>query len=73
MTIAIPIWEGRISPLFDTAQRILLATIRKEEILDQRVVELPNLTFKECIHFLIEKKVNIIICGAISQPLSKST
>ncbi|MCG8375007.1 MAG: NifB/NifX family molybdenum-iron cluster-binding protein, partial [Chlorobiales bacterium] len=71
MNVAVPVWEGRVSPLFDTAQRILLAETFDSRIRCQKVLELPNQTFKECVGFLCNQKVRVLICGAISQPLSR--
>lgn len=71
MNIAVPVWQGRVSPLFDTAQNILLADVVDGEIGDRRLIGLPNDTFKECVRFLSEQKVHVLICGAVSQPLAK--
>jgi predicted Fe-Mo cluster-binding NifX family protein len=67
MRVAIPLWQGRVSPVFDEASRILLIDIshnkeqqRKEEYLsDQNPFERARL--------LPKLGVDLLICGMISQ------
>ncbi|HUU26807.1 MAG TPA: NifB/NifX family molybdenum-iron cluster-binding protein [archaeon] len=70
MRIALPVWQGRISPVFDTARKIILIEIENgreisrteelvgEAVLPQRALKLSNLG------------VNVLLCGAISRPLA---
>ena len=70
MRLAIPTWQGRVSPVFDSAQRLLIVdaadgseTGRSEEglgsgLLPQRVARLKELG------------VDVLVCGAISRPLA---
>jgi predicted Fe-Mo cluster-binding NifX family protein len=65
--VAIPLWKGRISPVFDEASRILLVDIsskreqhRREEFL---IVQNPF----ERAKLLPKLGVDILICGMISQ------
>jgi predicted Fe-Mo cluster-binding NifX family protein len=66
MKIAIPIWEGKISPVFDTASRLLILqveekneTSRFETFLDE-----TDLT-RRCLR-IQALGVDTLICGAIS-------
>lgn len=71
MTVAIPQWEGRVSPVFDVARSLLLIAIedgrevrRDEKPLDRaglhgRAAEVSGLG------------VDVLICGAISAPLEE--
>ena len=43
MKIAITVWGNRISPVFDSAQTILLAHIESGKIVEQRREFLPRL------------------------------
>ena len=70
MRVAIPIWEDKVSPVFDTASRLLIV-----EIEGQREAS----RFETCLNeqdisrrcFRIQKLgVDILVCGAISRPLS---
>jgi predicted Fe-Mo cluster-binding NifX family protein len=69
MRTAIPIAEGRISPLFDVARRLLLVDIenerevrRTEEVMEER--ELAARARR-----VAELGADVLVCGAISRPL----
>lgn len=66
MKIAIPVWEGKVSPVFDTASRLLILqvedkneTSRFETFLDE-----TDLT-RRCMR-IQALGVDTLICGAIS-------
>jgi len=70
MKIALPVWEGRVSPVFDTARRLLLVdcddaveVARSEEPLTERLA--PRRAAR-----LMDLGANVLICGAISRPLA---
>lgn len=69
MRIAIPIVDGRISPVFDVAERLLLVDVedgsevrRSEEVLEDHAIETRTKRVAQ-LH------VNVLVCGAISRPL----
>lgn len=67
MILAIPIWQGRVSPVFDVAQRAVLADgkdgdqLREEFDLGSHDPALRART-------IAALGVGAVICGAISQP-----
>ena len=68
MRIAIPIWESKISPVLDTASRLLIVerenrstTSRFEIYLDEQDV------LRRCLR-IQAAGVDTLICGAISRP-----
>jgi predicted Fe-Mo cluster-binding NifX family protein len=70
MRIAIPIWQSRVSPVFDVAGRLLLVdvadgceTARSEEAMAETL--LPNKARR-----LKDLSVDVLICGAVSRPLA---
>jgi predicted Fe-Mo cluster-binding NifX family protein len=68
MKVAIPIWEDRVSPVLDTASRLLVIDVenRKEASRSETYLEGLDL-FRRC--FRIQNLgVDILICGAISRP-----
>ena len=67
MKVAITVWGNRISPVFDSAQTILLADIENGEIVDQRREFLPRLVASGLARMLVEKDIETLICGAISE------
>ena len=70
MTIAMPSWEGRVSPLLDVAGRLLvvhfeerLETGRQEILLNQS----QSSQLAKCIR---ETGTDVLVCGGISQELA---
>jgi predicted Fe-Mo cluster-binding NifX family protein len=70
MKIAIPTWNGRISPVFDTASRLLVLDIREKHEVARFETDISE-------HFLPSKamrltglEIDTLICGAISRPLA---
>ncbi|MGD2108039.1 MAG: NifB/NifX family molybdenum-iron cluster-binding protein [Phycisphaerae bacterium] len=69
MRVAVPVWGERVSPVFDVANRLLMADIegdqeifRNELILDERE---PGRRAQR----VAELHVDVLICGAISEAL----
>jgi len=69
MKVAIPHWQGRVSPVFDVAGNMLVVDIddgvehaRRDVVLD--VEDLQGRAAR-----LTESGVNVLVCGAISRPL----
>jgi len=69
MKIAIPTWNGRVSPVFDTASRLLVVEIKEESEVARFETDISE-------HFLPSKTMRLtglgidtLICGAISRPL----
>jgi predicted Fe-Mo cluster-binding NifX family protein len=66
MLIAIPIWEGRVSPVFDVAQRLALTTIESGAVINTAEMPLPSQDVMARVKLLAERKVDVLLCGAIS-------
>jgi predicted Fe-Mo cluster-binding NifX family protein len=66
MRIAIPAWNGRISPVFDVAR-----SIRVIDITDGGVTHTKNHALKNESRAakLVELGIDLLICAAISTPL----
>ena len=71
MRLAIPTWNGRISPVFDVAERLLLVDLdegaevmRQEALIDETDVA-------SRASRITDLGVDTLICGAISQPLEQ--
>ena len=69
MKIAIPIWDGFVSSVFDFAHRLLLVEIQNGRELSRSEVPLQATSLPERAGRLKQLGVNAIICGAISRPL----
>ncbi len=70
MKIALTVWEKRISPVFDVA-----ATVAVYDIFDGKIHKEIELDFSEMNAYekvleLAKLNTGIIICGAVSRPVS---
>jgi predicted Fe-Mo cluster-binding NifX family protein len=72
MRIAIPVWQGRISPVFDVAGQLLLVELadgrevaREEHLADETTAD-------ERTRKLAEIGIETLICAGISQSLEAS-
>jgi len=70
MKIAIPTWNGRVSPVFDTASRLLVVEIKEDSEIARFETDISE-------HFLPSKSMRLtglgidtLICGAISRPFA---
>ncbi|CAM3551202.1 hypothetical protein VA7868_03942 [Vibrio aerogenes CECT 7868] len=69
MKAAFTIWNDRISPVFDVAGHILLVDVNHPKGMTAgEVLSLPQKTADK-LTFLCNQEVNVLVCGAISQPL----
>lgn len=67
MKVAMTVWGNRISPVFDSAQTILLADIEDGKIVDRRREFLPRMVAPGLARMVAEKGIDTLICGAISE------
>ena len=67
MKVAMTVWGNRISPVFDSAQTILLADIEDGKIVDRRREFLPRMVDPGLARMVAEKGIDTLICGAISE------
>jgi predicted Fe-Mo cluster-binding NifX family protein len=71
MKIAVTVWEGRISPVFDVSRQIVILTIERKVVIAIRTEGIEMATSAHKIDRLIELGVKTLICGAISEPLHR--
>jgi predicted Fe-Mo cluster-binding NifX family protein len=69
MKIAMPIWNGFVSSVFDFAHKLLLVEIQSGKELSRSEVPLQAESLPQRAGRLKQLNVNAIICGAISRPL----
>ena len=72
MRIAVPVWEGRISPLFDVAKQLLIVDIEEGKELSRCVMRLEEEWLPNRVSQLVESAVEVLICGGISRSLVDS-
>lgn len=68
MRVAIPVWQNRVSPVFDTAGRVLLSDLGEGG--ERFEVPLTGANPAQRVGRLSELGVGVLICGAISRPLA---
>ena len=69
MKVAMPIWGGRISPVFDAAGRLLVVQVEEGAEVDRSEVPLGEGSLPGTARHLSELGVDVLICGAISRAL----
>lgn len=69
MNVAIPVWCGRVSPVFDTAGRLVVVTVQDGQSADRRQVDLPAVDSLQRVEQVAGLGVDVLICGAVSQVL----
>jgi len=67
MTIAITIWETRISPVFDSARNLLVVETDGAEMTGKKVVMFDSHLFDRFLMQLLELEVRVFICGALCE------
>ena len=70
MTIAIPEFNGRVSPVFDTCQHLLVFDIRPDGKREETKVDWSKVVRPYRAFQLRNNKVDTLICGGISNWLA---
>jgi hypothetical protein len=71
MRIALPIWEDKISPVLDTASRLLVLTEKGGGKSDRFEVSLDGMDLHSRCFRIQALEVQILICGAVSSLFSR--
>jgi predicted Fe-Mo cluster-binding NifX family protein len=66
LKVAIPTFNSRVSPRFDFAAKVLIATIENGKVSDREHFSLTNLNTIRRSILLREQEVTVVICGGIS-------
>ena len=70
MKIAIPVWQGNVSGVFDFAHKLLLVELENGKEKSRQEVSLAEQSCQERAAKLRQLNVGVLICGAISRPLA---
>ncbi|MFH1844233.1 MAG: NifB/NifX family molybdenum-iron cluster-binding protein [bacterium] len=71
MRVAIPIWNKRVSPVFDAASQLLVVQVDNRQETTRHLVELPDSPLSERVSRVRANRVETLLCGAISRPLHR--
>jgi predicted Fe-Mo cluster-binding NifX family protein len=69
MKIAIPVWEDRISPLFDVARQLLVVEVEDGNKSMRNKVLLENGWPSNRVSQMADLGIEVLICGGISRLL----
>jgi predicted Fe-Mo cluster-binding NifX family protein len=67
MKIALPVWESRVSPVFDVAGRLLIVDVEDGLVSARDELPLATPDPSERVRRLSELGIEVLICGAISR------
>ena len=71
MRIAIPLWEGKVSPVFDTAIRLLVVDASKQREKSRFLYYIDENDLTQKCHRIRKLDLDKLICGAVSQTFLK--
>jgi predicted Fe-Mo cluster-binding NifX family protein len=71
MRVAIPIWDGRISPVLDAAKRLLVVDVDDGKQVARDEVAIDEAALVARARRLVALGVDVLICGAVSWPLER--
>ncbi len=66
MRIAIPIWEGKVSPVFDTALRLLVVEVTERGEESRFVYHIDESDLSQKCQRIRKLDLDTLICGAVS-------
>jgi len=69
MKVALTVWAGRISPVFDVSREALILNIENRKIVSTSREALDGPAPHLKVERLVSLGVETLICGAISEPL----
>ncbi|MCF8084580.1 MAG: hypothetical protein K9M96_15955 [Deltaproteobacteria bacterium] len=67
--VGIPIFQSRVSPVFDTCTRLLVITFEQNREIERAEIYLDNFPLTERVNILRQLDVTVLICGGISDIL----
>ena len=70
MKVAFAAWDGRISPVFDTASQILIAEVENGQVGSRHYEALETNLPLQKVAVLRQLGVEVLVCGAVSRPLA---
>lgn len=70
MRVALTVWEGRISPVLDTARSAAIADVENGTTITQRDETLTEDSPHGKVSQLRALGVEVLVCGAVSRPLA---
>ncbi|MBN1149761.1 NifB/NifX family molybdenum-iron cluster-binding protein [candidate division WOR-3 bacterium] len=67
MKLALTVWNGRVSPVFDASKTAITLTFYEDGKIDKGKIHLSGDTVESKVSALKSEGVSALVCGAISQ------
>lgn len=71
MKIAISVWKGRISPLFDSATNVFVYEIGNTDEFSKRQIIFDEQSAETKADILLQNGIDLLICGAVSSDVER--
>mgnify|MGYP001544943323 CR=1 FL=1 len=71
MKVALPLWDGKVSTVFDFAREVVVFTINENGKHNRQSFVFADTQLMSHFQLLTKERVNVLICGAISRQLAK--
>jgi predicted Fe-Mo cluster-binding NifX family protein len=68
-TVAVPIWQGRVSPVFDEARSLMVVCVEHGRTVRRSTYALQDGTWSR-LRTMLDLRVDVLLCGAITQSLA---
>ena len=65
--VAIPVFQSRVSPVFDSCRRVLLVDLAQNREIRRTEITCQDLSVYDRVKLLNESGVTLVICAGISQ------
>ena len=70
MKIALAVWNGRISPVFDVSRQLLIADVENDRMTNPIDIHFSSDNPMHKVHRLRDMDVDVLLCGAVSRQLA---
>lgn len=68
MKVAIPVWNDRVSPVLDTAARLLVVRVENDQVTSRAVFGIDEKDLTGRCSRIRGLNIDTLICGAVSHP-----
>ncbi|MBM4043828.1 MAG: dinitrogenase iron-molybdenum cofactor biosynthesis protein [Planctomycetes bacterium] len=70
MRVALAVWNGRVSPVFDVARELMVVEVDGGREVSRLRQEIDGAALPQRAARVAELGVDVLVCGAISRPLA---
>lgn len=70
MKIALAIWNGRVSPVFDVSRQLLVMDVENGKVVNRVNVHFSSDHSVHKVRRLVDMRVDLLLCGAVSRQIA---